>query len=507
MDSQDKGAIREVSSLVQEYIKQSRTILLVVVPATQDVATIEALEWASRHDPKGLRTIGVITKPDLVDEGAENEVAMVLTNRRKPLNLGYVMLKNRSQREVAERVSVAVARHNETQFFANHSIFKSLDPALFGVANLISKITAVYVKRIHAALPTMRSEVTAKLERAESDLSDLGAGAGETPAEASMTLMRVVFEYNKLVVESSAGRYVQKKLWDPSLRLCTRVRELFDEFKTAVHATRPPFDESPEFIAEIESEIRGSRGRELPGFLNPRIFESRVARYVETWRPATGVLVAAVRKLVGDITHDLFTLVSPEFPGLRLRMHDVIASAVAGLERDARAEVDGVFSREIGQPFTLNEAFLASVNARRLERFDAAVRVAMTRTEAKARGVARDKDVATLLRAWYESYYCSSSAHRTKAEAEDLSTMLSCYWEVAADRFVDNLVMTLDTSIIRPLAQAIHVPMNEVVLGVGNSEEALAALLREDPDLVRKRKELRAMRDRLTQARSLIDRF
>lgn len=507
MDSQDKGAIREVTTLVQDYIKQPRTILLVVVPATQDVATIEALEWASRHDPKGLRTIGVITKPDLIDEGAENEVAMVLTNRRKPLNLGYVMLKNRSQREVLDRVSVAVARHNETQFFSNHATFNSLKPSLFGVSNLISKITAVYVKRIHAALPAMRGEVTSKLERAESDLSDLGVGAGETPAEASMTLMRVVFEYNKLVVESAAGRYVHKKLWDPSLRLCTRVRELFDEFKSAVLATRPAFDESAEFIAEIEGEIRGSRGRELPGFLNPRIFESRVARYVETWRPASGVLIAAVRKLVGEVTHDLFTLVSPEFPGLRMRMHDVIANAVTNLERDARTEIEAVFAREVGQPFTLNEQFLESVNSRRLDRFDAAVKVAMARTEAKARGAARDKDIATLLRAWYESYYCSSSAHRTKAEAEDLTTMLSCYWEVAADRFVDNHVMALDTSIVRPLAQAIHVPMNEVVLGVGNSEEALAALLREDPDLVRKRKELRAMRDRLAQARSLIDRF
>ncbi len=507
VDSQQRGAIREVTQLIQEYIKQERTILLVVVPCTQDVATIEALEWASRNDPTGQRTIGVLTKPDLIDDGGEAEVAAVLANRRKPLSLGYVMLKNRSQREVLERVSVSVARHNEAQFFANHQIFSTMEPRLFGVENLIKKITAVLVARIYDELPAMRAEITSKLDRAVSDLADIGLGAGETPAEASMTLMRIVFEYNNLVVESSAGRYVHKKLWDPKLRLCTRVRELYDEFKKDVEKTRPKFEQGGGFISEIEAEIRGSRGRELPGFLNPRIFESRVARYVETWRTASSKLLSAVRKLVSEVTHDMFTLVSPEFPGLRSKMHDVIAEAIKGLEANARSEIDAVFKREIGQPFTLNEQFLSSVNAKRLERFDAAVVVALSRAGHDNRGNPRDKDVAKLLRAWYESYYCSGSAQRVRAEAEDMTTMLGCYWDVAADRFVDNHVMAIDSSIIRPLAQAIHVPMNELVLKVGNSEEALVALLREDPELVRKRKELIALRDRLSQAGDLLDRF
>jgi len=44
-------------------------------------------------DPSGERTIGVLTKPDLIGPGNEEEVVAVLTNTRKPLRLGYVMVK------------------------------------------------------------------------------------------------------------------------------------------------------------------------------------------------------------------------------------------------------------------------------------------------------------------------------------------------------------------------------------------------------------------------------
>lgn len=47
-------------------------------------------------DPSGKRTIGVLTKPDLINPGGEAEVLEVLSNNRKPLKLGYVMVKVQS---------------------------------------------------------------------------------------------------------------------------------------------------------------------------------------------------------------------------------------------------------------------------------------------------------------------------------------------------------------------------------------------------------------------------
>lgn len=56
---------------------------------------MDILERAQKVDPRGERTIGVLTKPDLIGPGNEDEVLAVLHNVRKPLQLGYVMVKNR----------------------------------------------------------------------------------------------------------------------------------------------------------------------------------------------------------------------------------------------------------------------------------------------------------------------------------------------------------------------------------------------------------------------------
>lgn len=64
---QSRSVIREVDDLLEEYLKQPDTIILAVIPANQDISTIDILERASTFDPSGRRTIGVLTKPDLVD--------------------------------------------------------------------------------------------------------------------------------------------------------------------------------------------------------------------------------------------------------------------------------------------------------------------------------------------------------------------------------------------------------------------------------------------------------
>lgn len=61
----------------------------------KDIATVDILERAQKVDARGERTIGVLTKPDLIGPGNEDEVLAVLHNVRKPLQLGYVMVKNR----------------------------------------------------------------------------------------------------------------------------------------------------------------------------------------------------------------------------------------------------------------------------------------------------------------------------------------------------------------------------------------------------------------------------
>jgi interferon-induced GTP-binding protein Mx1 len=107
---QNVTVIEQVNRLIKSFLVDKRTIILAVVPANQDIATVDILERAQSVDPKGERTIGVLTKTDLIGPGNEEEVISVVNNVRKPLALGYVMVRNRSQKEIAENISTAKAR-------------------------------------------------------------------------------------------------------------------------------------------------------------------------------------------------------------------------------------------------------------------------------------------------------------------------------------------------------------------------------------------------------------
>jgi dynamin 1-like protein len=64
-----KDIEKVTKDMCRRYARDSRTIILAVVPANQDMATSDALKMAQEEDPEGARTIGVVTKIDIMDKG------------------------------------------------------------------------------------------------------------------------------------------------------------------------------------------------------------------------------------------------------------------------------------------------------------------------------------------------------------------------------------------------------------------------------------------------------
>lgn len=64
---------QQIRSMILEFIEKETCLILAVTPATMDLANSEALKLAKEVDPHGLRTIGVITKLDLMDKGTDGK--------------------------------------------------------------------------------------------------------------------------------------------------------------------------------------------------------------------------------------------------------------------------------------------------------------------------------------------------------------------------------------------------------------------------------------------------
>mmetsp|Transcript_5292 Transcript_5292/g.3044 ORF Transcript_5292/g.3044 Transcript_5292/m.3044 type:complete len:81 (+) Transcript_5292:494-736(+) len=79
--------------MAKRYAEDPRTVILCVIPANSDISTSEALQMAMKVDRQGLRTIGVLTKIDIMDKGTNAKKAVL--GEEVPLRLGYIGVKLR----------------------------------------------------------------------------------------------------------------------------------------------------------------------------------------------------------------------------------------------------------------------------------------------------------------------------------------------------------------------------------------------------------------------------
>ncbi|KAJ2389339.1 vacuolar protein sorting-associated protein 1, partial [Coemansia sp. RSA 2611] len=68
---QPKDIERQIRDMIMTYITKPNAIILAVTAANTDLANSDGLKLAREMDPDGARTIGVLTKVDLMDKGTD----------------------------------------------------------------------------------------------------------------------------------------------------------------------------------------------------------------------------------------------------------------------------------------------------------------------------------------------------------------------------------------------------------------------------------------------------
>ncbi|CAJ1385196.1 unnamed protein product [Effrenium voratum] len=142
------------------YIKDPRTIILAVIPANQDMSVSDALQLARQVDPQGIRSIGVITKIDIMDQGTD--AVKMLRGEDIPLRLGYVGVKMRNQQDISTSKPVKISLKEEREWFESHRLYSKLPPGLVGMDTLTGKLTTILFKHIRRFLPEIKKEINEK---------------------------------------------------------------------------------------------------------------------------------------------------------------------------------------------------------------------------------------------------------------------------------------------------------------------------------------------------------
>jgi len=162
----------QIRDMVLTYISKPSAIILAVTAANTDLANSDALQMAKRVDPSGDRTIGVLTKLDLMDKGTN--ALEVLQGKVLPLKLGYIAVMNRSQQDIINSKPMTEALKAEEEFFANHPQYKSLHGQC-GTRFLATSLNKTLMYHIKAKIPELRQKVSKSLEDAAKELGSFGS--------------------------------------------------------------------------------------------------------------------------------------------------------------------------------------------------------------------------------------------------------------------------------------------------------------------------------------------
>ncbi|KAF7843029.1 dynamin-related protein 3A-like [Senna tora] len=160
-----------IRTMIMSYIKAPTCLILAVTPANSDLANSDALQMAGIADPDGNRTIGVITKLDIMDRGTD--ARNLLLGKVIPLRLGYVGVVNRCQEDIRENKSIKDALVAEEKFFHSRPEYNSVADSC-GVPQLAKKLNQILAQHIKNVLPGLRAHISRLLVSAAKEQASYG---------------------------------------------------------------------------------------------------------------------------------------------------------------------------------------------------------------------------------------------------------------------------------------------------------------------------------------------
>ncbi|SMR60812.1 unnamed protein product [Zymoseptoria tritici ST99CH_1E4] len=200
--TEDKNLIH---SLVETYLMEERTIVLAVVPATNDLVNNAIFDKCRKVDPKFARTLGIITKMDKLPAGSKAEKTWLnnAQNGAIALQLGWYLLKNRSDEE--GDLSFAERSKSEAEFFSGES-YKVIPDTNKGIASLRSRIADLIYEDGKQRLPKIREEAQRKLSEVNASLQRLGDERSNV-AEQKGLLMTIGVDFHNIVSNAVEGHW------------------------------------------------------------------------------------------------------------------------------------------------------------------------------------------------------------------------------------------------------------------------------------------------------------
>lgn len=314
---QPRDIERQIREMVLKQISKPNAIILAVTGANTDLANSDGLQLAREVDPEGQRTIGVLTKVDLMDEGTD--VVDILAGRIIPLRLGYVPVVNRGQRDIDNKKAIAAALENEKNFFENHKAYRNKS-SYCGTPYLARKLNLILMMHIKQTLPDIKARISASLQKYSSELTTLGDSMLGNSANIVLNIITEFSNEWRTVLDGNNTELSSVEL-SGGARISFVFHELYSNGVKAVD----PFDQVKDI--DIRTILYNSSGSSPALFVGTTAFELIVKQQIKRLEEPSLKCVALVYdELVRILTQLLGKPLFRRYPGLKEKFHQVVIS-------------------------------------------------------------------------------------------------------------------------------------------------------------------------------------
>ena len=386
---QSASDVKLVQDVVQSYMKAPRSVILAVVSAKNDYANQIVLKLARAADKKGIRTLGVITKPDTLIAGSESEAMYIslAKNQDVEFRLGWHVLKNMDSEKGPWTLSDRDVK--EKEFFAQ-GIWEDMSRSLLGVENLRSRLSKVLLAQIATELPSLIDEIEVKSSACRDRLARIGEPRA-TLSEQQLYLFQLSQSFQSLVKAAVDGTYNDPFFGDarsePGYQKRIRAvmqnlnQDFADDISRRGHRRevtesngqgRVPTGVIPlsrdEYINHIEALMKRTKSRELPGTFNPMIVSDLFLEQSAPWDAITQSHVDkvwnATREFLGHVA--AYIADDTTFKALFREIFEPELSKLLNLLNEKSAELLRPHQRS--HPITYNQDFSENLHKLRKER-------------------------------------------------------------------------------------------------------------------------------------------
>eukprot|EP00471_Norrisiella_sphaerica_P001907 CAMPEP_0184478742 /NCGR_PEP_ID=MMETSP0113_2-20130426/684_1 /TAXON_ID=91329 /ORGANISM="Norrisiella sphaerica, Strain BC52" /LENGTH=685 /DNA_ID=CAMNT_0026856635 /DNA_START=179 /DNA_END=2236 /DNA_ORIENTATION=+ len=483
-----------------KFIRNPNSIIVAVSPANSDIANSDSLKLAKEVDPYGTRTLGVLTKLDLMDRGTD---AMdVLRGKVIPLRLGFIPVVNRSQADINSRKRISDAHVAEERYFETHPKYRQIRHRC-GTKYLASRLNALLLSHIKKVLPSIKSRIGEMIAETTELLDSYGDPLTGSVTNYGSILLQLISKFSTNYINALGGRSPDVSLSE--LYGGARISYVFHQIFAKGLLNIGPFDRLSD--EDIRTAIRNATGPRPSLFVPEVSFELLVKKQIQRLQAPSLQCVDMVFDELTKVSSQCEQLVPQlkRFPALRDQLLECVHELLSAQVKPTKEMIKDLISIELSYVNTNHPDFVGGSRAihnfnKKVQRLKAEEKKRNPNSNASlATLLSRDKKdkkgntisgaigaVAEGLQATFASGGPQSHpTERELIETEIIKTLISSYFNIVRQNVTDNVPKSIMFFLVNYTKDRIQSSLVRALY----KEENFKSLLSESPATSDKRRQ------------------